>query len=344
MPKASVVMTVYNGEEFLEQAIESILSQTFEDFEFIIIIEHGSNEKSQEIIARYAQKDKRISLLHNDSKLGIAASLNRGMRAAKGEYIARMDGDDISLTTRLEKQIKFMDENPGIAICATGVTCIDGKGAKVNIIDKCADDPEQIKSDLIFYCFIRHPTVMFRKSIVSERGLFYDEGYLATEDYELWCRAAHVAVVARMPEILLLYRWHKFNATRVFLSEGIRNYLKIMRANFDRLEFYPSEEELMILCTETSVETLRNHRTVKRTLEEACELITSNNRRLGIYDEESLKRTLDRRMYLKKHKVRRLVTISIRSLAVLLNSDVLTKLSRYIEYNGFLGTLKRIFG
>src|SRR5258707_849690 len=124
-PRVSVVMSVYNGEKYLGEAVDSILAQTFTDFEFIII-DDGSEDRSPELIEAYV--DSRISFLRNEKNVGLTRSLNKGLQVASGEYIARMDCDDVSLPDRFAKQVAFMDANSGVGACGTWALDIDGAG------------------------------------------------------------------------------------------------------------------------------------------------------------------------------------------------------------------------
>ena len=132
MPRISVIMSVYNSARFLAEAIQSILGQTYNDFEFIIV-DDGSSDQSLEIIRSYAKMDNRIRVLENEKKYGLAASLNRCIFIAKGDYIARMDADDICVPDRLEKQIAFLEQHPNIGIIGGSVQEIDGQGQKGRI-------------------------------------------------------------------------------------------------------------------------------------------------------------------------------------------------------------------
>ena len=199
-PRISVLMPVYNGEKYLRQAIDSILSQTFRDFEFLIIND-GSTDATVEIITSYT--DTRIRLIHNDTNLGLIATLNKGLDLAHGEYIARMDCDDISLPKRLAKQVSFMDRNSDVGICGTWIQFIGS-----NRIKKYPLTHEAIKVYLLFNCPLAHPSVMIRKDVLRKNDLYYDINYKHAEDYELWTRCVNVIKLANIPEVLVKYRWH----------------------------------------------------------------------------------------------------------------------------------------
>lgn len=199
-PKVTVLMPVYNAELYLREAIESILFQTYPNFEFIIIND-GSTDSSADIVADF--RDDRIRLIHNDRNRGIIYTLNRGIRLARGEFIARMDADDISLPKRLENQLRFMEVNPTVAVSGGGIIEFDGNGCKVH---KMPEDPRSIRTNLLFHCVLMHPTVMMRKSIITGEGFFYSEKYRSVEDFELWQRISFRHDLANIPNILLKYR------------------------------------------------------------------------------------------------------------------------------------------
>lgn len=206
-PRVTVLMPVYNGERFLRGALESILSQTFTDFEFLII-DDGSTDQSAEIVRTY--NDSRIRLVQNESNLKLTASLNRGLSLARGEYIARMDADDVCMPERLEKQVRFLDENQHVDILGTDVEMIDHAGA-LWLGSKPFRLPRKhgaIRWMLYFVCPIYHPTVMMRRTVMdSLDGYSLDFPY--AEDYDLWLRAAAQVQIGNVPDILLKLRIHE---------------------------------------------------------------------------------------------------------------------------------------
>lgn len=164
MPLISVVMPVYNAELYLDEAIQSITNQTYKKFEFIIIND-GSTDKSLEIIKKYKDEYSRIVLISRENK-GLVFSLNEGISKAKGKYIARMDADDISLSTRLEEQVAFMEENQEIGVCGSWVE-VFGDNRK-NTIWKMPKSNEELKTRLLFSVPVAHPSVMMRKEILDK--------------------------------------------------------------------------------------------------------------------------------------------------------------------------------
>lgn len=205
----TILLPVYNGEKYLREAIESILNQTFIDFEFLIIND-GSTDTSEEIILSF--DDSRIRYIKNEQNLKLIATLNKGLEIANGKYIARMDADDISLPNRLEKQLQFMEENPEVGICGTYLRNIGKASNEVRFetID------EEIRYRLLFSTYLRHPTVMMRKSTIDDHQLLYEKEYIHVEDHQLWLRFAQVSKLAILPAILLNYRVHDSNISKVF--------------------------------------------------------------------------------------------------------------------------------
>lgn len=203
LPKVSVILPAYNAEQYLAAAIESILGQTFTDFEFIIV-DDGSTDRTGEIIRSYARVDARIRLLPNKRNLGIVESLNRGIRESRGIYIARMDHDDISLPRRLAVQVEFLDSRPSTALVASNVILIDEAGEAFGI-RRLPESHEEIADLTVLGNQIVHPTVMIRKEALEEvRG--YPK-IAHAEDYALWIEMiSHGMRLYTIQEPLVRYR------------------------------------------------------------------------------------------------------------------------------------------
>ncbi len=198
-PIISVVMPVYNGEKYLKEAIDSILNQTFTDFEFIILND-GSTDGTEEIILSY--DDPRIVYVKNEENLQIVKTLNKGITLAKGKYIARMDADDISLPTRFEKQVEYMERHPEVGVCGTWIEKFGHKTA----IDRYSSDHQRIKVELLFNSAIAHPSAIMKKALFDE--LEYEQKYEKAEDYALWIRASNKYRLSNINSVLLKYRIH----------------------------------------------------------------------------------------------------------------------------------------
>lgn len=205
-PKISVLMPVYNGEIYLRESINSVLNQTFTDFEFIII-DDGSTDSTWEILTTYTKQDPRIKLFKNEQNIGLTNSLNKGLNLAKGEYIARQDADDVSLPKRFEKQTELLDNSPETILVSCDIDTIDSEGRLIGKIQRSCD-PKLVPWYLLFYNHVAgHSQVMFRrKPVLDLDGYSHVNRY--SEDYELWSRLAQIGDIVILPEALLQQRMH----------------------------------------------------------------------------------------------------------------------------------------
>ncbi|MDD5449061.1 MAG: glycosyltransferase [Candidatus Omnitrophica bacterium] len=202
----SVVMPVYNCEKYVGQALESVLSQKFEDFE-IIIINDASIDRSEEVVRSY--RDPRVVFITNKERNGVTRSMNKAIRLSKAKYIVRMDGDDVCLPDRLSAQIQFMEKNQEVAVAGSWAQIID-KDNKHKGILRYPTAPSFLHllcSNLLNWPCIGHPTTIMRREIIDNIGL-YNEKYLVCEDYELWLRIARRCSIRNIQRVLLSYRSH----------------------------------------------------------------------------------------------------------------------------------------
>ncbi len=251
-PLISVIMPAYNGEKYLAEAIESILDQTYNNFEFIIIND-GSTDKSLEIIKEYAKKDKRIKIINNNKNLGISLSLNKGVITGKGKYIAIMNQDDISLTKRFEEQIKFLEENPEVDIVGAAMETFDEEGD--TFLRRYPLTNIKIRKKIWFYSPLAHPSIMVRKEVFKKVGL-YRNWTFPCEDLEFFFRAGEKYKLANLPSVLLKHRYHKDSITmsNTKLMEKKANqirwkYSKSPAYNFGMKEFLYNFLHLISICT-----------------------------------------------------------------------------------------------
>ena len=208
MPKISVIMPAYNAEQYISEAIESILGQTFADFEFIII-DDGSSDSTSGIIASY--KDSRIRYFRNEKNLGIVGALNRGLALAAGEYIARMDADDISLPERFQTQCAYMEKHPDVGVCGTAIKVF---GKNMEEYDRFfSTNKADLKAELLFASCIAHPTAIIRRSVLAAHDLTYHEEYYGREDYALWWEISKYSALGVIPRVLHKYRIHDAQIT-----------------------------------------------------------------------------------------------------------------------------------
>lgn len=225
-PTISILFPVYNTASFLKEAIDSMLEQTYSNFE-LIVLDDCSPDNSEEILDTYS--DPRIVRYRGEKNQGLANVLNIGMDMARGKYIARMDSDDISLPNRLEIQVKYLEEHPDIDLCSCGMELF---GAKNEIWIR-ESDPEKVKITALHHSPVLHASSMWRKESFDKVGLSFRQDMVPAEDYDMWCRALVLGLkLVNIPNILYLYRVHPGQATEAISiseqrSKEIRvNYLK----------------------------------------------------------------------------------------------------------------------
>jgi hypothetical protein len=203
-PTVSVVMSVFNGEEFLSETIDSVLNQSFRDFEFVIV-DDGSTDGTADILSKYVLRDGRIRVSRNGKK-GRAASLNLGISLANGEYVANTDADDLAMPGRLEEQVAFMERNPEVGVLGGAFELITDSGRVIDIIRHPLDD-SQLRAAILRYNPICHSSVILRKEIVLALG-GYRRTFEPSEDYDLWLRMSERSKLANLHNVLVRYRIH----------------------------------------------------------------------------------------------------------------------------------------
>lgn len=208
-PKVSVIMPVYNAEENLAESIQSILNQSFADFEFLVFND-GSTDDSAVIIEKFAKSDSRITFFNYSQNLGYIKRLNEGIKTSKGKYIARMDSDDISHQDRFYLQFKKLEANPKLVVCGSSYQNIGTKKG-VAILPTTNTD---IKLKLLSITPFCHPSVLIRKSILTDHAIYYDEKSVPFEDFELWTRLAMYGEFHNISKVLLFYRNHNNNISQ----------------------------------------------------------------------------------------------------------------------------------
>lgn len=249
-PLVSVLMSTYNRYDFLKEAVESILNQTYSNLELIVVLEFCENqEKIEQILNSY--HDKRIKIIKNKEKLGFPRSLNIGFDLAKGKYVARMDDDDISLPERLEKQVEFMEQNPDFGACGTRAEFFMYASG---ILEYIPTNPEEIKVKMLSFSTICHPSVMMRKKMFDQHNLRYDPNYF-TEDYELWSRAIRYFKIANLDEVLLKYRISKHS-----LTDGSNE--EKMHASHKKIAQNQCQQYLGIELTDNELELLQGRKEI----------------------------------------------------------------------------------
>lgn len=257
----SVIMSNFNTSElYLRLAIESVLSQTYDNFE-LIIVDDCSTDNSISIISSYS--DERIVVLKNDNNLGITKSLNKALSIARGEFIARMDSDDICLPNRFEKQVQFLSDNKSVIVCGSAVEFVGDIKNKKDIIQyRKLPEREIFQINLLFANNpnIVHPSAMFNNNLLKKYNIIYNENYKYAQDYRMWVECSKYADCVNLPDVLLKYRLHT-SAVSAEKKEEQRNcMLNILKeqllaigitANTEQLELH---ENLLFSRQKYSIE------------------------------------------------------------------------------------------
>jgi glycosyltransferase involved in cell wall biosynthesis len=315
-PEISVVMSVFNDERFLNETLCSILNQTFENFEFIIIND-GSSDKSVDIIKTYQKIDNRIKLIHNERNLGLIISLNRGLRVANGKYIARMDADDIALKERFEIQYNFLEKNIAIFLVGTHVEIIDETGAKLSVL-RYAIGSEKISKLLPTQNCIVHPTIMFR----NNKKHFYRDKMWYTEDYDFYLNCITAGEkLENIPQVLLKYRR---NAASISLTNRGKQKLFGMKAK----EFYLQR----LQNGKDEYESFDADEILNMDLEQSCIPIVLKSEikvSFAVNDLIKTRRLLSK--YFKTHGYFRSPTLFVYYVATYMNVALLKKIKKFVK-------------
>lgn len=223
-PKISVIMSVFNHEKYLQKSIDSILSQSYKNFEFIIIND-GSNKNTKKILELNKLQDKRIKVINNKKRIGLTKSLNIAIKISKGEYMARQDSDDISYFKRFEEQLNFFKKNKKVIMCGTNGILIDNNGSFLKNIKNLENNYEKIKKKLIYENQFIHSSIMVKRNYLLElKG--YDEKFKYAQDYDLWCRLSIKGFLTNINKILVKIRQHNESITKKNKKE--QNYYSIL--------------------------------------------------------------------------------------------------------------------
>lgn len=285
-PLLSVIMPVFNGEKYLSETIESILNQTFTDFE-LLILNDNSTDSTQAIIESYQQKDSRIRVIVKDVNVGPANLRNEGFSLSKGEYIALMDADDIALPSRFEKQIHVLNTKPEVGVCGTWFTFFGEKK------DKTVKQPEnhaKIKVSFLSSCSIGNPTVMLRKSVLGDYR--FENQFVPAEDYHLWSRMITTTDFYIIQESLLKYRQHDSNISKTKI-ENVNRSVRTVKINMLK--------QFGIDSSDANIDAYLNALTLKRKLTpkeikqtiDASKFLISQNEKLGNFDAKLLKKQIE---------------------------------------------------
>ncbi len=243
MFKISIILPVYNGEKYIKDAIQSVLNQSFLDWE-LLVIDDASTDKTREIIEEFSRKDKRIIYIKNEENLGIQKTLNIGLKHAKGEYIARIDDDDAWIDSiKLEKQIRFLEENKDHVLVGTGVINVDEKNHELFRFLNPLTDIEIKKKLLTKNCFI-HSSVVFRRDIAMKFGGYDETEHTKhVEDYDLWLKLGSVGKLANLPLYGVKFMMRKSSLSGKNKKEQFRKDLLLAK---QYRNMYPNYYEALI--------------------------------------------------------------------------------------------------
>ena len=289
IPGLSIIMPVFNREKYIEETVLSLLAQSFDDFE-LIIIDDGSTDNSLRIINSF--HDPRIKIIENHQNKGIVYSRNAGLKIAKGNFIAPFDSDDIALPDKFEKQIKFLNENPDFGMVVSWVKLIDSKGNPLRKKWKLDADPESIPANLLFRNYFAQPAVVIRKQAVPKGG--YKTGYDVGEDYRMWVDIAKKYKTYNLPEYLVYCRQHNDNVSYGSKTKNTKYEHLIYSYLFNRLEIKVDDNVL------NSILLIKNDMAIKKkeelsAIENLLVLILKQNKKLNVYNQKQLIKVVSNR-------------------------------------------------
>lgn len=225
-PLISVIIPCYNAEKFVEQAVRSIMEQTYQNLEIICINDY-SKDSTGTILQKLAKEDSRIVYVENEENLKLVKTLNKALLLCKGQYVARMDADDISLSQRIEKQLLFLQENPTIDIVGSSIKTF-GDGIKSEVLKNPQSHESNLQVLAVRTCFF-HPTVFFHRRLIDNKLFEYDTNFFRIEDYALWVHLAVNGVrLSNIDDVLLEYRIVENSETRLAIKENMANRVQLL--------------------------------------------------------------------------------------------------------------------
>jgi glycosyltransferase involved in cell wall biosynthesis len=277
IPVISVLMAAYNVENYIGEAIDSILNQTFNDFEFIII-DDASTDGTQSVIKKY--NDRRIKLIENKTNMKLAASLNKGLRSAQGKYIVRMDADDISHPQRIEKLYQFAELNSDIHIVGTQMKVFGSEEG----IRKFATTDADIKAGMLWSSPMPHATVIMKLDTILKHNLFYDESFPVGQDWKFWYDMKSWVKFSNLSEPLYYYRRGEQSITQQTSGQSHERYAVMYRIMFAEMELAFTEEELklhqFVIGQFSILPSLKSIRAARKWLDK----LVAQNRKMQIYN------------------------------------------------------------
>jgi len=291
MPKVSVFIPVYNGGKFIANSLNSILKQTFQDFE-VIVVNDGSTDNTLEVLSTFL--DSRISVYSNPGNKGLTYTRNRGLDLAKGEYLAINDCDDFSHQERLQRQVDFLDQHQKVGVVGTSANrIVNGELERIWAYPASVDD---IKCRLFWGSAVINPTAMLRMSFIQKHNLRYREEFPPCEDYDFFERAINLFEIRNIPEVLLEYNLHGQNVTLTMNSKMRDSSNVIGLRQVQKLGLQLSEQEKIIFKKALNFD-FNNTETELQQLKIIFESIVDKNQEQQVYKPEILHRQIAERWY-----------------------------------------------
>lgn len=248
LPLVSILIPCYNVEKYVEESLRSILNQTYKNIE-IITIDDCSKDNTFDILQNLSKEDNRIKVVRNEENLKLIATLNKGISLCNGDYIARMDADDISLPSRIEEEVKFLEENKEYDIVSCQFYAFPSEHPNKKSLHHNPIHYDELQAYLLFKSGICHPAVMIRKRVFSELGLKFEKEYLHVEDYALWSKAVYLTKLANIDKPLLLYRVHQNQVSTLNEELQTQNKTKVFKIHCRHLGLPETEEYLDIYAS-----------------------------------------------------------------------------------------------
>ena len=285
----SVIMSVYNDEKYLNEALDSIFAQTIQNFE-LIIIDDCSTDHTVEIIEGY--HDNRIRLIQNEQNCGLTKNLNKALSYASGKYIARMDGDDKSSPIRFEKQIELLEQNPELML----ISCRAHMFGEEDLVSDIQGTPKQLQVMMLIRPVLAHPGFMMRRELIDAHGFRYDETYRSAQDYNFAVRVAREFSIGITEDVLLEYRVHKKQVSSVHGNEQMNNAARVRNMQLEWLGIQLSNEQKEILekwAKEVRNVPMRDYKVAYQLIE----LYMNGNQKTDIYSKLELKEELTKLLF-----------------------------------------------
>lgn len=286
----SVLIPCFNAEKYVEDAVRSIMTQTYQNLE-IVLIDDCSTDTTPQILEKLKNEDNRIKIYRNEENLKLIKTLNKGITLCSGEYIARMDSDDISLPTRIEEQVKFLNENSDYSIVSTMFYTFKELSGKKNLYINPVHN-EELRAFLLFKSGICHPASMIRKTLFTELNLEFEAEYLHVEDYALWSKAMYKTKLANLDKPLLYYRVHESQISTIHEDKQLKNKRKVFVIHSKELGMSIDEHSLDIYASVADAVPLVKGMSFLNECSEFMKFLIEKNNSLNFCDNKYLVRML----------------------------------------------------